>query len=244
MYYLRTGSLQTGTPLFQKLVGGRGHYLFPEREIAKDWASSDVYEKSLIDWCCTNFAVPEKDCLDIGAHCGTYSMELAQKARRVHSFECSPKTFNYLCANIALQGLDGKIVPYNVALGDTAGTLQYYLRSEDGGGNGCCQFEADRLKGTPSIPVEVRTLDSYNFQNISFIKIDVEGFEQQVLMGGRQMLENNGYPKILFESWPSSKDSENIPATKLRADLFEFLKGLGYKITTLNGYDNMFLAEQ
>ena len=76
-----------------------------------------------------------------------------------------------------------------------------------------------------------------------FIKIDVEGFEQQVLMGGRQMLAANGYPKILFESWPSSKDSENIPATKLRADLFEFLKGLGYTVIIVNGYDNMFLAE-
>lgn len=78
--------------------------------------------------------------------------------------------------------------------------------------------------------IEIRTLDSFNIDNISFIKIDVEDNELQVLMASQMTLERSSYPKILFEM--------NIKNAKL----IDFLEQLNYNIIPINGYNNMFLA--
>ena len=58
-------------------------------------------------------------------------------------------------------------------------------------------------------------------------------------------LENNNYPKILFESWPERQEQNNIPSIQIRKSLFEFLESLGYKIIQIQGgTDDMFLAEK
>lgn len=91
----------------------------------------------------------------------------------------------------------------------------------------------------------MRTLDSFNFNNIGFIKIDVEGFEKEVLEGGVETLKRNGWPKIIFESWGSWKEREGVPAVTLREELFSYLKNdLGYNIIAINGVNDMFLAER
>ena len=58
------------------------------------------------------------------------------------------------------------------------------------------------------------------------MKIDVEGYELPVLQGAIQTIQNNGYPPILFESWPSI----NKTNTKLKDNLFNYLFALGYTI--------------
>ena len=58
-------------------------------------------------------------------------------------------------------------------------------------------------------------------------------------------LENNNYPKILFESWPERQEQNNIPSIQIRKSLFDFLESLGYKIIQIQGgTDDMFLAEK
>jgi hypothetical protein len=78
--------------------------------------------------------------------------------------------------------------------------------------------------------------------NINFIKIDVEGFEKQVIEGALKTLENNNYPRIFFESWPESQEENNFPSKRLREELFGFLLSLGYKIIQLS--HDTFLAEK
>ena len=101
MFYLREHSLETLDPVFQSLrTDGT---LFPnDSAVARDWAARGNYEQSLIDWA-ASLIDPSKIFLDIGAHVGTYSLTLAKHCAGVHSFECCPKTFNYLCANIAIR---------------------------------------------------------------------------------------------------------------------------------------------
>jgi len=235
MFYLKPAA-----NILQKLDSS--YIFFPEREIAADWASRDIYEKSLINWVRDQCINEKSECIDIGAHCGTYTLEMARKAKHVHSFECSPKTFNYLCANLALRGLHDVVTPYNVALGASCGKTPYYIRSTDGGGNGCTAFQKDARTGTPSIELPIRTLDSYNFTGVNFIKLDVEGHEQQVIEGGKKMLEENDYPTILFESWTPDMEQQGIPAITLRKNLFETIESLEYKIRTIAGYSQMFIA--
>lgn len=243
MYYLKTQSVFTETPVYQKLDGGDGAFFFSEARVAKDYATTGLYERDIIEWARDTLVTPGKDVLDIGAHYGIYAVELAKKAH-VHAFECSPKSFNYLCANIALRDLHTKITRYNVALGNETGTTSYYVRDpKDGGGNGIVKFDYDVQRNTPAISVPLRTLDSFGLTNIGFIKLDVEGAEQQVLEGGVETLRQNGYPKILFESWRPAQESLGFSAVSLRASLFTFLESLGYRIVPINGWDEMFIAE-
>ncbi len=240
MYYLREGSLTTDDPVFVRLR--KDCIVFPDdATIARDFAFRGNYEQSIIQWA-TTLIDPTTIFLDIGAHVGTYSMAFAKVCAGVHSFECSPRTFNYLCANIALQELESKITPHRTALGSETGTIPYYLRSPvDGGGNSCIDFKDKVCK---SVDVPVTTLDSFRLRNIGLIKIDVEGFETKVLLGAQETLKANNYPRILFESWKPERDAEGIPASALRKELFDTLYKIGYKsIVPISGWEEMFIAE-
>lgn len=243
MYYLKTKSIFTDTPVYQKLDGGEDTFFFSDARVAKDYAMTGLYEQSLIQWTCESLLPPGKDVLDIGAHSGIYAVDMAKKAH-VHAFECSPKSFNYLCANIALRNLHSAVTPYRVALGNRTGETLYYVRdSGDGGGNGIVPFDYDRHRNTPTVSVPVRTLDSFHLSNIGFIKLDVEGAEQQVLEGAVDTLRQNGYPKILFESWRPGHETTGVPSAALRTSLFAFIESLGYRCIPVQGWDEMFIAE-
>ena len=80
--------------------------------------------------------------------------------------------------------------------------------------------------------IEIKTLDSFNIENIGFIKIDVEDNELQVLMCSQNTLKNSNYPTILFEM-----NNKNV-------NLINFLQSLKYDIITINNCNNMFLANR
>ncbi len=75
--------------------------------------------------------------------------------------------------------------------------------------------------------VELKTLDSFEFDNVVAIKMDVENYEQFVLKGARETLIKSK-PVIYLELW----ENEN------RANCFTMLKEVGYQINVLN-YTNL-----
>ena len=243
MYLIKEKSYNTDVPVYMKLPNSDNAMFIPEARVAKDYFNTGFYERGYVDWSVDNFITNDKNVIDIGAHIGWYTVALAKRAKHVFSFECSPKSFNYLCANIALNELDYKVTKYNCALSNETGTTPYYIRDpNDGGGNGISKFEYDNIKNTPHIDVPKNTLDSYNLTNVGFIKIDVEGHEKEVLEGSVETIKNNNYPKILFESWDEHQEKNNFPAIKLRQELFDFIKSLGYNIVRIG--QDMYLAER
>jgi len=198
-------------------------------------------EKRVLQWIYDYFIQPDKAFLDIGAHVGTYSWTIAPKAAHVYAFECSPRTFCYLAANVAIKGLEYKVTPLPFALGNRDGETTYYVRSEEGGDNGVKQLtEAD--EGCRRVTVPMRRLDYFGLRNIGFIKMDVEGFESEVLEGAKETLRENGWPKILFESWGAHADSR-VPVAELREGVFAKLREIGYTWVPVAGVADMFIAE-
>jgi FkbM family methyltransferase len=244
MYLFAEDSSTSDSPFFvrlEKSVGSRPTLFFPEKSVAQWFFEKGIAEKPLIDWFCSTFVKSDKVFLDIGAHVGTYTLTCAHTARHTHAFECNPKVFCYLAANTALHQLESKVTVHSCALGSAPGVLPYFIRSEDGGGNGIKVLNASDSTRV-SIPVEVRTLDSFNLENIGCIKIDVEGFEKDVLMGARDTLRRNGYPPFIFESWGAWKQDVS---PDLRAELFDYIRNdLGYQIVELSGAQDMFLASR
>jgi FkbM family methyltransferase len=247
MYLLKDSSSNSEDPLFLKMpntnedLKERQLLFFPEVNVAKWFYESGIAEKNLIHWICDNLIKEEKNFLDIGAHVGTYSFICGKKANHTYSFECNPKIFCYLAANIALHKLEEKITPYRYALGDDNKMLDYYIRSDDGGGNGVKLLSENDNK-LKRIKVEMRTLDSFKLENIGLIKIDVEGFEKEVLFGGLETLIKNNYPPIIFESWGDWKENEGVPAKQIRNELLDTLKKIGYETKELSGVKDMFLS--
>lgn len=119
-------------------------------------------------------------CLDIGANFGVMAQALEANGFTCIAFEPQPYVYSVLRKNVR-----GEC--HNVGLGDVPGIAKM-PKILDGakanyGGMGI-GFKSEL--GT--IDVEVRTLDSFNFQNVGFMKIDVEGFEEKVLIGGRETI--------------------------------------------------------
>ncbi|MCK4874680.1 MAG: FkbM family methyltransferase, partial [Sulfurimonas sp.] len=75
--------------------------------------------------------------VDVGGYIGMSSTGflLNNKFQKALSFEPSPKNFRLLQKNIVLNGLEDRITPYNIALSDEKGTLDFELSNKNYGDN-------------------------------------------------------------------------------------------------------------
>lgn len=123
--------------------------------------------------------------LDIGAHVGFWSMWLAEWFQSLHAFE--PVIAHAQCwrANVA----SPHAILHTCALGASHGTAGFATDKENSG-----KAHVSGAGKTPIVP-----LDEFNFQDVDFIKIDVEGFESAVIEGGRDTLLRCR-PVIIVES--------------------------------------------
>jgi FkbM family methyltransferase len=127
--------------------------------------------------------------LDVGANIGCTSLLFGARARRVIAFEPSPTTFRFLRDNIQRAGLQN-VELHNVGLGRENGSsmLTFALNNRSGG------FISDTAASSGHVTeeIEIRRLDDMAAElaitHADFVKIDVEGFERNVLEGGRQFV--------------------------------------------------------
>jgi len=202
-------------------------YILPKNNI-NYYIEYGLFEKNLIEWC-KQFCKKDQNMLDIGAHSGTYTIALADYCNKVYAFEPQQMTYYSLCGSVVLSNIKNAIC-LNVGLGTTeqVGKQKLNIISVDGGGSSLHKDNQHNVLSTEEI--EVKTLDSFNIDNISFIKMDVENNELQVLLASENTLKQSNYPKILFEMNETNKD------------LLNFLENLNYNIVNITNYNNMFLA--
>jgi FkbM family methyltransferase len=167
--------------------------------------------------------------LDIGANIGCISQALEFSGFQVVSFEPQPEVFNVLQKNMLG-------ICYNLGLGSKFETAKMpKIRYDDKNNLGGMSIGSRGILGT--IDVEVRTLDSFNFENVGLIKIDVEGYEEEVLRGAVETIARCK-PILYIEDDRASKS----------AGLHKFLEELGYTWTEHNPplyrEDNFFKLKQ
>lgn len=202
-------------------------YILPKNNIGY-YISNGLFEKDLIDWC-RQFCNTNQNMLDIGAHTGTYAISLAEYCNKVYAFEPQRMTYYSLCGSIALSNIKNvECLNYGLGTTEQVGKQTLNIVSLDGGGSTLHEKNEHNILCTEEI--NMRTLDSFNIDNISFIKIDVEGNELQVLMESRDTLKRSNYPRIMFEM------------NQTNAELLHFLHKLDYNVVQITGYNNMFLA--
>lgn len=176
--------------------------------------------------------------LDIGANLGAYSIPLAKNLQgsggSVIAFEPQRIVYYQLCGNVVLNRLDN-FFAYNKAVGDSDGEIEIpeinYANNHNIGAFSL-QKDVRQLLDMEKYMKEARNkvsmvkLDTLELAKApALIKLDVEGFEINVLKGGQKFLEQHRYPPILFEAW----DLEWFKAGK--QELLDFVRYLGYEIS-------------
>ncbi|MEQ9449543.1 MAG: FkbM family methyltransferase, partial [Rhodospirillaceae bacterium] len=131
------------------------------------------------------FVARDRIAIDIGANKGVYTHLLSRICQGVEAFEPNPKIYRIL-----KRALPVNVVAHQVALSNRTGTAELIVPMYGGGfSNQTASLNPrKRNDGARSIQVAQRTLDSYGFSNVGFIKIDVEGFERAVLEGARETI--------------------------------------------------------
>ena len=212
----------------------------PEKFLLKrrlERAIQNVYENELL----ILDKVVEKnlESIDVGVYRGVYTYQLAKKSKHVHAFEPNPLLFPYLKKN--LNKLLKNITLYEMALSDIISesvlriperykTLNKKNYEEMYKLGAATIHEKNLLNNEKFIEVKIKTtkLDELLINNnIGFIKIDVEGHEQNVINGAINLIKKNK-PVLLVEI------EEKHSRIKVE-ETINFINKLGYKSYYLSG---------
>ena len=175
----------------------------------------------------------EGDCfLDVGANVGLYTLVAARiigRTGHVHAFEPCTTTFARLRENVRLNRLDN-VSCHQVALSHENACAELTL-AKDG-------FDAWNSLGRPYMgeaagreTVTTVTLDAFVREHglagrVTAIKIDVEGWENQVLAGAEELLAADDAPILCIEF---TEEAAQLSDSSCAA-LYERLERLGYRM--------------
>ncbi|WP_051212205.1 FkbM family methyltransferase [Rubritepida flocculans] len=198
-------------------------------------------------------AVPEEGViLDVGANIGLSVLALAPLVPRgrIIAVEPGPRTAAALAETVALNGLGARVACAALALSDVPGEALFHDAEHSAGAHLMDPATLDAAS-LPTLRVPVTTLDAlvaeHGLARLDFVKIDVEGFESEVLAGGAASLarhrplvfaefnawvlqcNRNANPRATLEDWLArfpvvhALRGQEPPLRVTRANLLAFL---------------------
>lgn len=150
--------------------------------------------------------------VDIGGHVGTFSYYLATRFAAVHAFEPVPQFRECFVRNVEA----ANVTLHPFALGDAPAMVGMHIVPADTGGT--------YVSGAGD--VEMRTLDSFDLQDVDWLKADCEGGELVALQGAVETLKRCR-PACMIEQ-KAHKLGPNFGIKGTPA--VDFLKSLGYTV--------------
>ena len=222
-------------PSTVRKINFRGLEFFVKMNDMASWANYFGFFTEDID--CLRIIIPatssDKIILDVGANNGRWALLISNflKFSRIECFEPFPKTFEFLQENINLnKNIKKEIYTHQFALGSQQG--QFFMESDhiqNSGMNKISNIKTD-------YQILVKTIDSFLIDQtnpaVSVIKIDVEGYEMEVLRGAKETL-NKYHPAIVCEIDDSLLQINNSSPY----EIFIFLEQLGYQIYKLPRFE-------
>uniref|UniRef100_A0A6C0DCE5 Methyltransferase FkbM domain-containing protein n=1 Tax=viral metagenome TaxID=1070528 RepID=A0A6C0DCE5_9ZZZZ len=166
--------------------------------------------------------------IDIGANIGYHSIYMSKKFKQVYSFEPQKEIFNILNLNIKKNNITN-IITYNNAVGNENKKIKLSC-SNNSIHNSIKKIDED---GCESVNM-IRLDDIQRLNNIGYIKIDVEGYEYNVLLGAINLIKKYR-PIIIFEEHNDIKmfDTPNT---------INLLEELNYEVIRLLPYVDDYIA--
>lgn len=182
------------------------------------------------------------DVLDIGANIGYTACVFAaaiQGNRKapgtVYAFEPDLASFRTLGEIVHRKNLGDSVEIFNMAVGSADGSLEFWHNEEHSADHRVVteQFKSLRPVGEKITMVALTSVDSFiaarNLRNISFIKIDVQGYELAVCEGMRLTLEKFPGLSIAFEYAPDGMRELGFEPSAL----LDFFRSAGHQLHIL-----------
>ena len=212
-------------------------YWFNTHNPAEDRTiSSPIQKKTLFDegvWTFIQGAFkgahnPHALAVDIGGNIGWFTALMLSYGVRVVSFEPMELNAYKISKTVERNGWSHRHRLYQNAVGDNFGRVELQGTDKTNPSNGAIRAATSDSKQKSDIEskwtaaVDMVTLDSILGENITVMKIDVEGFELHVLNGAKRLLCHHVVQYILFEVAHLKKDNCSLEA------LHKFMVELGY----------------
>jgi FkbM family methyltransferase len=173
-------------------------------------------------------AIGSQIIVDVGANNGFTALRFSgmEGVKHVIAFEPDPANFGRAASNLALNGDVESITLLNLGLG--AEDAELGLRVGIEGNSGTMKISSELSSGSSGSKIRVTRLDDtladQGIHHVDFIKVDVEGYEMEVLKGARKTLETSK-PRLFIEIDDANLREQSSSGT----DLIHFLRGLGYQ---------------
>lgn len=149
--------------------------------------------------------------IDVGANIGYTAILFAraiEAPHRVHAFEPEDRNFRWLTHAIERARLTGRVVAQRAAVGGREGAIELWHNASHHGDH---RIATDRLMASrdePTQRVPLTTVDAYlascGWPAAAFVKIDVQGYEPEVLRGMRETIARNPGVHVAVELMPSA----------------------------------------
>jgi FkbM family methyltransferase len=171
---------------------------------------------------------------DIGANVGAYALiahRFCGGDIKAYAFEPAFMTFPQLCRNIQLNGAGEAIMPFQVALANQTSMAPFNYYNLDPGSALHALGSAIDWRGRPFEPVLSHYMMSYRLDDLiaqfdllspNHIKIDVDGIENEVLLGARKTLKEPALETVLIETYDGREFASDI-VSLLRESGFELV---------------------
>lgn len=137
--------------------------------------------------------------IDIGANIGYYTLLLASYNIKTYSFEPNKINFKLLTENIELNNFNNSIT-YNIGLGDKNDNINFYYNTEKSGHGSCLSNIKNKQNLYLEDTIKINKLDNMNItDNNILLKIDIEGYEYNALLGMKEMLSKKQIKCLCIE---------------------------------------------
>lgn len=173
--------------------------------------------------------------IDVGANIGDYALIASKKvgdSGKVLAFEPLSETFSTLTRNLQLNEFT-HCIPFQKAVGEKSGIMNLY-KSNKSGTMGYLDSSLNEQNLIKKNETEVVTIDdvlySNHIENVNMMKIDVEGFEHEVLLGCSQSFKENKIKKILCEVHFKYLESKG----KSEKTIYDLLREHNFNITPIS----------
>jgi FkbM family methyltransferase len=215
---------------------GDGYWFNTHNPVEDRVISSTIQKKTLFDegvWTFIQGAFkgahnPHALAVDIGGNIGWFTSLMLSYGVSVVTFEPLALNAYKISKTVERNEWGDRHRLYQNAVGDSFGMVQLQGTDKTNPSNGAIRNIASDPKRKSAIgsewtaAVDMVTLDSMLDENITVIKIDVEGYELHVLNGAKRLLCNRVVQYILFEVAHLKKDDCSLEA------LHRFMTELGY----------------
>ena len=186
------------------------------------------YENDYLDFLCDewhdgviNDRIKNGTIIDIGSNIGNHSLYflLERGAKYAYCFEPAKETFDILKKNMEINHLENSTKLFNVGVGANSGSACVSMSKEK-------NTAYTQISLNKEGDIKVIAIDDLGIkEKINFIKVDVEGFELEVLKGMIKTLEKDK-PTMMIEIW-----------TKNLHEIHSILDPMGYQFELMDDRD-------